>query len=154
MIVLWCICIKIIAFSRRSGDIVAFSNVVLLLPPRKNVRWWNVIGAKSLRFEFSSWVFLHPLFILLKVSAFLSFIDINLQIRLYSHLISSFFLSFGWKSWISFCFPFPLISLVIGTNAFFLSRFESVYLDDDIRVAKDIRGDYLVVDRAPCSWKE
>ncbi|ONK56315.1 uncharacterized protein A4U43_C10F6730 [Asparagus officinalis] len=32
--------------------------------------------------------------------------------------------------------------------------FESVYLDDDIRVAKDIRGDYLVVDRAPYSWKE
>lgn len=33
-------------------------------------------------------------------------------------------------------------------------RFESVYLDDDIRVAKDIRGDYLVVERAPYSWKE
>ncbi|XP_072988468.1 probable plastid-lipid-associated protein 11, chloroplastic [Typha latifolia] len=32
--------------------------------------------------------------------------------------------------------------------------FESVYLDEDIRVAKDIRGDYLVVDRAPYSWKE
>lgn len=33
-------------------------------------------------------------------------------------------------------------------------RFESVYLDEDIRVAKDIRGDYLVVDRAPYCWKE
>ena len=33
-------------------------------------------------------------------------------------------------------------------------RFESVYLDDDIRVAKDIRGDYLVVERAPYSWNE
>ncbi|XP_039141301.1 probable plastid-lipid-associated protein 11, chloroplastic [Dioscorea cayenensis subsp. rotundata] len=32
--------------------------------------------------------------------------------------------------------------------------FESVYMDDEIRVAKDIRGDYLVVDRAPYSWKE
>ncbi|KAL9245259.1 hypothetical protein vseg_018933 [Gypsophila vaccaria] len=32
--------------------------------------------------------------------------------------------------------------------------FESVYLDDDIRVAKDIRGDYLVVDRAPYEWRE
>ncbi|THF94522.1 hypothetical protein TEA_016454 [Camellia sinensis var. sinensis] len=32
--------------------------------------------------------------------------------------------------------------------------FESVYLDDEIRVVKDIRGDYLVVDRAPYSWKE
>ncbi|XP_020093362.1 probable plastid-lipid-associated protein 11 [Ananas comosus] len=32
--------------------------------------------------------------------------------------------------------------------------FESVYLDEDIRVVKDIRGDYLVVDRAPYSWKE
>ncbi|KMZ73787.1 Plastid-lipid associated protein pap [Zostera marina] len=32
--------------------------------------------------------------------------------------------------------------------------FESVYIDDDIRVAKDIRGDYLVVDRAPYAWKE
>ncbi|KAM7261154.1 hypothetical protein ACFE04_026629 [Oxalis oulophora] len=32
--------------------------------------------------------------------------------------------------------------------------FENVYLDDDIRVAKDIRGDYLVVDRAPYDWKE
>ncbi|GAA0167445.1 hypothetical protein LIER_22379 [Lithospermum erythrorhizon] len=32
--------------------------------------------------------------------------------------------------------------------------FESVYVDDDIRVAKDIRGDYLIVDRAPYNWKE
>lgn len=32
--------------------------------------------------------------------------------------------------------------------------FDSVYLDEDIRVAKDIRGDYLVVDRAPYSWEE
>lgn len=31
-------------------------------------------------------------------------------------------------------------------------RFDTVYLDDDIRVAKDIRGDYLVVERAPYSW--
>ncbi|KAG2567867.1 probable plastid-lipid-associated protein 11, chloroplastic [Panicum virgatum] len=30
--------------------------------------------------------------------------------------------------------------------------FDTVYLDDDIRVAKDIRGDYLVVERAPYSW--
>ncbi|KAF8412427.1 hypothetical protein HHK36_000391 [Tetracentron sinense] len=32
--------------------------------------------------------------------------------------------------------------------------FESVYLDDEIRVVMDIRGDYLVVDHAPYSWKE
>ncbi|KAK4267901.1 hypothetical protein QN277_024624 [Acacia crassicarpa] len=32
--------------------------------------------------------------------------------------------------------------------------FDTVYLDDDIRVVKDIRGDYLVVDRAPYTWKE
>ncbi|XP_020579219.1 probable plastid-lipid-associated protein 11 [Phalaenopsis equestris] len=32
--------------------------------------------------------------------------------------------------------------------------FESIYMDEEIRVAKDIRGDYLVVDRAPYSWKE
>ncbi|CAL5398086.1 unnamed protein product [Camellia sinensis] len=32
--------------------------------------------------------------------------------------------------------------------------FKSVYLDDDIRVAKDIRGDYLVVDHAPYEWTE
>ncbi|MQL86367.1 hypothetical protein Taro_018904 [Colocasia esculenta] len=32
--------------------------------------------------------------------------------------------------------------------------FESLYLDEDIRVVKDIRGDYLVIDRAPYSWKE
>ncbi|VVB06764.1 unnamed protein product [Arabis nemorensis] len=32
--------------------------------------------------------------------------------------------------------------------------FENVYLDDEIRVAKDIRGDYLIVDRAPYDWKE
>ncbi|KAL4599966.1 hypothetical protein ACB092_11G164700 [Castanea dentata] len=32
--------------------------------------------------------------------------------------------------------------------------FETVYLDDEIRVVKDIRGDYLVVDRAPYAWKE
>lgn len=33
-------------------------------------------------------------------------------------------------------------------------RFEFVYLNDEIRVAKDIRGDYLVVDLAPYTWKE
>lgn len=32
--------------------------------------------------------------------------------------------------------------------------FESVYMDEEIRVVKDIRGDYLVVDRAPYYWKE
>ncbi|KAM7472072.1 hypothetical protein LguiA_010255 [Lonicera macranthoides] len=30
--------------------------------------------------------------------------------------------------------------------------FETVYLDAEIRVVKDIRGDYLIVDRAPYSW--
>lgn len=29
-----------------------------------------------------------------------------------------------------------------------------MYLDDEIRVVKDIRGDYLVVERAPYNWKE
>ncbi|RVW97130.1 putative plastid-lipid-associated protein 11, chloroplastic [Vitis vinifera] len=51
----------------------------------------------------------------------------------------------------------PLVlETVCWTMAFQLSliRFESVYLDDDIRVVKDIRGDYLVVDRAPYAWKE
>ena len=33
-------------------------------------------------------------------------------------------------------------------------RFDTVYLDDDLRVVKDIRGDYLVVDRASYEWKE
>ncbi|KAG6435639.1 hypothetical protein SASPL_100513 [Salvia splendens] len=32
--------------------------------------------------------------------------------------------------------------------------FETVYIDDEIRVVKDIRKDYLVVERAPYSWKE
>ncbi|XP_024010010.1 probable plastid-lipid-associated protein 11, chloroplastic [Eutrema salsugineum] len=32
--------------------------------------------------------------------------------------------------------------------------FETVYMDGEIRVAKDIRGDYLVVDRAPFNWRE
>ncbi|CBI16618.3 unnamed protein product, partial [Vitis vinifera] len=32
--------------------------------------------------------------------------------------------------------------------------FESVYLDSGFRVAKDIREDYLVVERAPYEWKE
>lgn len=32
--------------------------------------------------------------------------------------------------------------------------FETVYLDDEIRVVKDIRKDYLVVDRAPYAWTE
>ncbi|XP_015691534.2 probable plastid-lipid-associated protein 11, chloroplastic [Oryza brachyantha] len=32
--------------------------------------------------------------------------------------------------------------------------FDTVYLDNEIRVAKDIRGDYLVVERAPYSWNE
>ncbi|CAK9328776.1 unnamed protein product [Citrullus colocynthis] len=32
--------------------------------------------------------------------------------------------------------------------------FETVYLDDEIRVVKDIRGDYLIVERAPYTWRE
>ncbi|KAH6779740.1 Plastid-lipid associated protein PAP / fibrillin family protein [Perilla frutescens var. hirtella] len=32
--------------------------------------------------------------------------------------------------------------------------FDSLYIDDEIRVVKDIRKDYLVVERAPYSWKE
>ncbi|KAK7293394.1 hypothetical protein RJT34_16259 [Clitoria ternatea] len=32
--------------------------------------------------------------------------------------------------------------------------FDTVYLDDNLRVVKDIRGDYLVVDRASYNWKE
>ncbi|MCL7023401.1 hypothetical protein MKW94_024378 [Papaver nudicaule] len=32
--------------------------------------------------------------------------------------------------------------------------FETLYIDDHIRVVKDIRGDYLIVDRAPYKWKE
>ncbi|XP_065859257.1 probable plastid-lipid-associated protein 11, chloroplastic isoform X2 [Euphorbia lathyris] len=32
--------------------------------------------------------------------------------------------------------------------------FKSVYLDDDIRIAKDIRGDWLIVARAPYIWSE
>ncbi|PKI42025.1 hypothetical protein CRG98_037587 [Punica granatum] len=32
--------------------------------------------------------------------------------------------------------------------------FESVYIDDEIRVVKDIRGDYLIVDHASYDWKE
>lgn len=32
--------------------------------------------------------------------------------------------------------------------------FETVYLDDEIRVVKDIRQDYLIVERAPYTWKE
>nr|ABK21701.1 unknown [Picea sitchensis] len=31
--------------------------------------------------------------------------------------------------------------------------FESLYLDEEIRIAKDIRGDYLVVDRASYTWE-
>ncbi|KAL2234045.1 probable plastid-lipid-associated protein 11 [Sesamum indicum] len=32
--------------------------------------------------------------------------------------------------------------------------FDSLYIDDEIRVVKDIRQDYLIVERAPYSWKE
>ncbi|XVF22604.1 hypothetical protein REPUB_Repub12eG0185700 [Reevesia pubescens] len=32
--------------------------------------------------------------------------------------------------------------------------FETVYLDDEIRVVKDIRDDYLIVERAPYNWTE
>lgn len=32
--------------------------------------------------------------------------------------------------------------------------FETVYLDEEIRVVKDIRGDYLIVERAPYTWTE
>ncbi|KAK8964962.1 hypothetical protein KSP40_PGU022026 [Platanthera guangdongensis] len=51
--------------------------------------------------------------------------------------------------------PLPTLSLQAAacnpSGATFLCPFpfESVYMDGEIRVAKDIRGDYLVVDRAP-----
>ncbi|KAI4372695.1 hypothetical protein MLD38_010894 [Melastoma candidum] len=32
--------------------------------------------------------------------------------------------------------------------------FDTVYLDEEIRVVKDIRGDYLIVERAPYNWEE
>ncbi|KAF2315399.1 hypothetical protein GH714_039112 [Hevea brasiliensis] len=32
--------------------------------------------------------------------------------------------------------------------------FKSVYLDDDLRIANDVRGDYLIVARAPYNWSE
>ena len=44
--------------------------------------------------------------------------------------------------------------IVVVSRACYFYRFETVYLDDEIRVVKDIRGDYLVVDRAPYAWKE
>lgn len=50
------------------------------------------------------------------------------------------------------CFPTIVWLMVLFYSA--PCRFESVYIDDDIRVVKDIRGDYLVVDRAPYAWKE
>jgi hypothetical protein len=51
-------------------------------------------------------------------------------------------------------FKFNKASLKIGDlripfPPFGQGWFESVYLDDKIRVAKDIRNDYLIVDRAP-----
>lgn len=50
---------------------------------------------------------------------------------------------------------FSLMRLFFEIRDFlFLVRFENVYMDGDIRVAKDIRGDYLVVDRAPFNWRE
>ncbi|KAF9617108.1 hypothetical protein IFM89_033274 [Coptis chinensis] len=49
---------------------------------------------------------------------------------------------------------FPLPPFGQGVCVLFLTWFESVYLDDEIRVVKDIRNDYLVVDRASYNWKE
>lgn len=46
------------------------------------------------------------------------------------------------------------LCFVLDSRMFCFYRFESVYIDEDIRVVKDIRGDYLVVDRAPYAWKE
>lgn len=48
------------------------------------------------------------------------------------------------------CLPCPYGIIIMP----FFYRFETVYLDNEIRVVKDIRGDYLVVERAPYSWKE
>ncbi|KAL0677026.1 hypothetical protein Bca4012_005007 [Brassica carinata] len=48
----------------------------------------------------------------------------------------------------------PSQSTTLSTSLQTCCRFENVYMDGDIRVAKDIRGDYLVVDRAPFNWKE
>ncbi|KZV46167.1 putative plastid-lipid-associated protein 11 [Dorcoceras hygrometricum] len=45
-------------------------------------------------------------------------------------------------------------NLVIHPHYLSNQRFESCYMDDEIRVVKDIRQDYLVVERAPYSWKE
>lgn len=51
-------------------------------------------------------------------------------------------------------FRLPLIFVFSDGLNNFLCRFETVYLDDEIRVVKDIRQDYLVVERAPYTWKE
>lgn len=56
---------------------------------------------------------------------------------------------------LSWRYFFP--SLYVSANhdiIHFTCRFESLYIDDEIRVVKDIRQDYLVVERAPYSWKE
>jgi hypothetical protein len=52
------------------------------------------------------------------------------------------------------CFVLFCFHIAVVSQACYFYRFESVYLDDEIRVVKDIRGDYLVVDRAPYTWKE
>lgn len=51
-------------------------------------------------------------------------------------------------------FFFVFFAYSVVSMAYSVYRFETVYLDDEIRVVKDIRGDYLVVDRAPYAWKE
>ena len=55
----------------------------------------------------------------------------------------------------SLCFLFGATCIDKESEfGFWFHRFENVYMDGEIRVAKDIRGDYLIVDRAPYNWTE
>lgn len=76
----------------------------------------------------------------------MGFINILL---LWCQMIVFFFIVSGWLIRRIFSLSGEIIKIIP-----LLCRFESVYLDNDIRVAKDIRGDYLVVERAPHEWKE
>ena len=69
-----------------------------------------------------------------------------------SLLIGTLALAKKWNACVRHCSVCRFCFNILNELCISTFRFDTVYLDDDIRVAKDIRGDYLVVERAPYSW--
>jgi hypothetical protein len=58
----------------------------------------------------------------------------------------------NWNACVRHCSVCRLCFNILNTLFISTSRFDPIYLDDDVRFAKDIREDYLKVEHAPYFW--